>query len=227
MIRDFRRGLENIARWSGGKRGRIIVAGLPSVACAILPAAIRSFLRSMPDIDISVHDLLHERAVADVESGIADLALTIRPARLGNCRFEELGADTLSLVCAPEHPLAKKRRVTWRDLAPYPFVGLSRTSSVRRMTDAAFDNSEIFVEPAYELEQIPSAAALVEAGLGIAALPALTLTMIRGFRVVTRPLTDPVIQRRIGVVTLEERALPQHIGLFLEELHAAFRAGPQ
>ncbi len=222
MVRDFRQGLESIGRMGRGKRGRITIAGLPSVACAILPSAIRRFGEDFPEIEINVHDLLHERAIADVENGIADLALTIRPARLGECRFEELGADVLHLVCAPDHPLAKKRKVSWRDLAPFPFVGLSRNSSVRRMTDAAFVNCEIFVEPAYELEQIPSAAALVEAGLGISALPALTLTMIRGARVVTRPLLAPVMQRRIGVVTLARRRLPDHVDVFIEDLRRSF-----
>lgn len=222
MIRSFRHGLENIARWSGARRGRITVAGLPSVACAIMPAAIRHFARAHPDIEINVHDLPHERAIKDVENGIADLALTIRPAKLNECRFKELGADSLYLVCPPDHALAEKENVSWRDLAPYPFIGLSRTSSVRRMTDAAFVNREIFVEPVYELEQIPSAVALVEAGLGISALPALTLTMVRGARVVTKPLSDPVMKRRIGVVTLSGRSPPSYVISFIEVLRRCF-----
>jgi DNA-binding transcriptional LysR family regulator len=223
MVRDFRHGLDSIGRWSERRRGRMTIAGLPSVACAILPSAIRSFLSANPEVEISVHDLLHERAIAEVENGIADIALTIRPARLGDCVFEELGADTLHLVCAPDHPLAEKDGVTWSDLAPYPFVGLSRTSSVRRMTDAAFVNCEVFVEPAYELEQIPSVAALVEAGVGISALPELTLSMIRGANIVARPLSQPVIQRRIGSVTLGARDLPSHTAVFIQELRHTFR----
>jgi len=222
MIRNFRQGLENIARWSGTRRGRITVAGLPSVACAVLPAAIRRFVQEHPDVEINVHDLPHERAIAAVEHGMADLALTIRPAKLKECRFEELGADRLYLVCPPDHPLMKKEKVSWRDLAPYPFVGLSRGSSVRRMTDAAFVNREIFIEPAYELEQIPSAVALVEAGLGISALPALTLTMVRGARVATKPLFDPVMKRRIGVVTLAGRQPSNFILSFIKVLRETF-----
>ncbi len=222
MIRDFRRGLESIGRWSGRMRNRITIAGLPSVACAVLPAAIRGFMEACPAVDIGVHDLVHERAIAEVENGVADLALTIRPAKLGDCRFDELGADTFHLVCAPHHRLAKRRKVTWLDLAPFPFISLARTSSVRRMTDAAFVNCDIFVEPAYEVEQIPSAVALVEAGLGVSALPALTLTMVRGANVVSKPLDNPLMQRRIGVVTLAGRTLPSHVAAFVETLRHSF-----
>ena len=223
MVRDFRQGLESIGRRTGHKRGRVTIAGLPSIACAILPAAIRAFLADFPGVEVNVHDLLHERAVDHVDSGIADFALTIRPARLGNCQFEELGSDALHLVCAPDHPLARKRRVSWSDLAQYPFVGLSRNSSVRRMTDAAFVNCEVFVEPAYEVEQIPSAAALIEAGLGVSALPELTLAMIRGADVVTKPLGNPVMQRRIGVITLADRVMSEHVNRLLGEIRKSFQ----
>src|SRR5690606_6211817 len=116
----------------------------------------------------------------------------------------------------------KKEKVSWRDLAPYPFVGLSRGSSVRRMTDAAFVNREIFVEPAYELEQIPSAVALVEAGLGISALPALSLTMVRGARVATKLLFAPAMKRRNGVVTIAGRQPPSYVASLIEMLRRTF-----
>lgn len=222
MLRDFRRGMDAIGRSDGRQRAHLTIAGLPSIACAILPSALRRFLASFPDVEVSVHDLLHERAVARIEEGQADLALTIRPARLGSCRFEELGADTLQFVCAPDHPLASAAQVTWSDLAPYPFVGLARNSSVRRMTDAAFVNCGVFVEPAYELEQIPSAVALVEAGLGVSALPALTLSMTRGADVVTRPLREPQMQRRLGVLT-SRRPRPDYVTGCIAEIKEAFK----
>jgi LysR family transcriptional regulator, carnitine catabolism transcriptional activator len=221
MLRDFRRGMEAIGRSDGRQRAHLTIAGLPSIACAILPTALRRFLAAFPDVEVSVHDLLHERAVARIEEGQADLALTIRPARLGNCRFEELGADILQCVCAPDHPLAAADKVTWSDLAPYPFVGLARNSSVRRMTDAAFVNCGVFVEPAYELEQIPSALALVEAGLGVSALPALTLTMTRGADIVAKPLSEPQMQRRLGVLT-SRRPRPDYVTGCIAEIRKVF-----
>lgn len=111
--------------------------------------------------------------------------------------------------------------MTWSDLAPYPFVGLARNSSVRRMTDAAFVNCGVFVEPAYELEQIPSAVALVEAGLGISALPALTLSMIRGANLVAKPLSEPQMHRRLGVLT-PRRTPSGYIAACIAEIRTAF-----
>ena len=205
-VRDFHLALESIARRGQGRRGRITIAALPSIACAVLPAAIRGFLSQFPGVEIHVQDVLHERAVSAVADGTADVALTIRPGKLENLHFEEMGSDTLQLVCRSDHPLASRRQADWRDLAEYPFVALARSSSVRRLTDAAFVNKGVAIEPTYELEQIPSVAALVDAGLGITVLPALTLAMFKGTGLVARPMAKPTMLRHIGTVTLADRS---------------------
>src|SRR5438128_1641753 len=48
-------------------------------------------------------------------------------------------ADDFHLVCRADHPLATARApIRLRDLAAWPFIHLSRTSSVRQYLDAAF-----------------------------------------------------------------------------------------
>jgi LysR family transcriptional regulator, carnitine catabolism transcriptional activator len=224
LVRDFHQALTNLADRMPGIRGRIIVAALPSVACAVLPRALRALQARFPGIEVAVQDVLHERAVAAVSEGLADLALTIRPSRLDGLRFDELGADPVRLVCPICHPLAGQERVSWRDLGQYPFIGLARTSSVRKLTDAAFINAEVPIEPSYEVEQIPSAAALVEAGLGITALPVLTLRMFNGAGLTSRPLGKPVIRRHVGVVTPERRTMTAPIAALVAGLRSSFPA---
>ncbi len=206
VVREFRLGLESIADRSRARRARVTVATLPSVACAVLPAALQDLLRQHPGTEIALHDVLHERAIALVRDGIADLAVTVRPASLDGLDFVDLGADALNLVCRRDHAMAAKKRPVWRDFAGQPFVALARTTSVRRLTEAAFVHAGVALEPAYEAEQIPSAVALVEAGLGVTALPGLTLSMVKGSSLVARPLGGPPMRRQIGIATLAGRA---------------------
>jgi LysR family transcriptional regulator, carnitine catabolism transcriptional activator len=224
VVRDFKLALESIARRGQGRRGRVTVAALPSVTCAILPGAVRAFGARFPGVEVSVHDVLHERAVAFVADGVADMGLTIRPARLDGLEFEELGSDVVQLVCRNDHPLASRKRVAWRELAPYPFIGLTRASSVRRLTDAVLIDSAAAAEPRYEVEQIPSAAALVEAGLGVTALPSFTFTMFKGAGLVMRRLEDPTMRRHVGLVTLAGRTLSEPAGVLIGHLRESFAA---
>jgi DNA-binding transcriptional LysR family regulator len=224
IVRDFRSTLDSISARSLGRRGRISVAALPSVACALLPAAINAFRRQFPAIEIAVADVLHERAEGLVADGLADVAVTIRP-RADELAFEELADDLLHLVCRQDDKLARRRgAIPWAALGQRPFIGLSRTSSVRRMTDSALIDGHPAVQPVYEVEQIPSAVSLVRAGLGITALPSLTFAMFPREGLATRPLKDPVVRRRIGLVTLKGRVLSRHTRAFLDELRTAQHA---
>ena len=45
IVRDFKRALERLASRSNNKQGRISIAALPSIACAVLPAVIEVFRR--------------------------------------------------------------------------------------------------------------------------------------------------------------------------------------
>lgn len=221
MVRDFRATLESISARSLGRRGRISIAALPSVACSMLPAAIHAFRRRFPLIEIAVADVLHERAEALVADGLADVAVTIRPARRDALDFEDLADDLLHLVCRADDRLARGRTaLPWAALADRRFVGLSRNSSVRRMTDSALIDGQPAVQPIYEVEQIPSAVSLVRAGLGVTALPSLTFAMFPLAGLATRPLKDPVVRRRIGLVTLKGRVLSLPVRSFITELTA-------
>lgn len=218
-VQDFKRASERLAASSDGGHGRVAVAALPSIACAAIPRALAQFTRDYPDIDIDLHDVQHERAMALVRDGIVDLAVTLKPARAAGLTFDSVASDTAHLVCRRNHPLARHKAVRWRDIDGYPFIGITRISSVRRLTDAAFVHGSIAIEPRYEVEQVPSAIALVEAGLGITALPSLTFAMFKSRDLAVRPLVEPVMRRNVGFVTREQRNLPE----FADVLKRAIR----
>jgi LysR family carnitine catabolism transcriptional activator len=226
VVRDFRTAVDSISARSIGRRGRLSLAVLPSIACSTLPDAISRFHVRFPGIEIAVHDVLHERAEAMVLDGLADLAVTIRPSRRDELYFQEIADDELHLVCRRDDKLAKERgALKWSALEGRPFVGLARNSSVRRMTDSALVDGHPAVQAIYEVEQIPSAIALVRAGLGVTALPTLTFAMFAMEGLTTRPLIAPVVRRRIGSVTLKNRVLSQPTRLLLAELADGFKPG--
>jgi LysR family carnitine catabolism transcriptional activator len=90
---------------------------------------------------------------------------------------------------------------------------------VRRLTDAAFVHGELAIDPRYEVEQVPSAVALVEAGLGVTALPSLTFAMFKNRDLVTRPLRGPIVRRHVGFITRSQRTSPE----FVADLKRAIR----
>jgi LysR family carnitine catabolism transcriptional activator len=165
----------------------------------------------------------HERAVQMVTEGAVDLGLTVKPAEIDGLTFEEIASDVAHLVCRADDPLARRKTVRWRELSGRAFIGITRISSVRRLTDAAFVHAEIAIAPRYEVEQIASAVALVEANLGVTALPSLTFSMFRGRKLAVRPLVEPSLRRNVGFVTAAGRTLPQQINRFAQIVRSTMR----
>ena len=219
-VRDFTRAAERLKDTAGGKHGRITIAALPSIVCTSMPSVLVEFMRTHPGIDIAMHDVQHERAMAMVSEGIADIAITIKPAKTDDLVFDPVVFDVAHLICRRDHPLARRSTVRWRELVNVPFIGITRISSVRRLTDAAFVHSEITIESRYEVEQVPSAIALVEAGLGVTALPSLTFAMFKGRDLAIRPLVKPVLRRNVGFVTRKERRLPPYSDALIRTIDA-------
>ncbi|TCT05625.1 LysR family transcriptional regulator [Aquabacter spiritensis] len=222
VARDVRDGLRDIAE-RGGRRPRVTIALLPSIAAALLPAAADALRRSFPDAELSVCDVPHERAVGLVEDGIADIAVTMRPAS-DLLAYEPLGADRAHLLMRRGHPLAGRGPIAWGALAGHSFVALARSTSVRKLVDGGLAAADVAVQPRFEVEQIPSAVALVAAGLGVTALPELTFAMFPRQGLATRLLVRPQVSRAFGLLTRAERALSPAAASLAAGLRAAANA---
>lgn len=220
VAREVRTGLRDIVE-RGARRPRVTVALLPSIAAALLPTAADSLREGFPDAELHVCDVLHERALALVEDGSADLAVTMRPS--GDLlAYEPLGTDRVHLLMRRGHPLSGRTPLPWRALAGQSFVALARTTSVRKQVDAGLAAADVAVTPRFEVEQIPSAVALVAAGLGVTALPELTFAMFPRAGLVTRPLEKPVVARAFGLITRAGRPLSPAALRLAEGLRTAF-----
>jgi LysR family carnitine catabolism transcriptional activator len=218
LIAEFDTALGDLAQFLEGRRGRVVIAALPSISAVLLPGAIARFLKENASVDFQIRDGLSATVVETVVSGKADMGLTVRPTPAENLSYRALAADAFGLVCRPDHPLAREASSPWTVFANEPFIAMDPHSSVRAMTDAAFMQVGIAVRPLYECAFLATTGNLVAQGLGITALPRLTLPMIGARDLVWRPLVSPSLQRSLGVVTSLGRSLSPAASAFLDVL---------
>ena len=205
VLAEFDAALGAVRVRAAHELGRVSIALLPSLAAGWLPDVLAGFRDRHPGIELQVADVLSEPCIERVRSGQADFALAATRAETPELRAELFCSDDFHLVCRADHALAKRRHPQAADLAPYPFVHLSRTSSVRQYVDAATHPNPL---PALiEVEQLATVAGMVRAGLGISVVPALTLYQFRAADLVTRPLRWPGLERSIYLVRRRDRAL--------------------
>jgi DNA-binding transcriptional LysR family regulator len=190
------------------RKGRVHVAALPSLAAGWLPALFAEFRQAWPGIELVLSDQLSDACIDLVRGGQADFALAsggTRVADAAELRTRVLCTDRFHLVCRADHPLASEPRLTLRKLAPWPFIHMTRNSSVRQALEAALH--PLAMNTVLEVEQLATVMGMVEAGLGISVVPTLTLYQFRRETIATRPLPMPQLTRRIYLVQRRDGSL--------------------
>lgn len=199
LLDDFGTAVGSLADHVGRRKGRVHMAALPSLAAGWLPPVFAEFRARWPGIAMELSDELSDGCLDLVRSGRADFALASSPGSgQGELHAVELCADGFHLVCPRDHPLATLPRLTLRTLAPYPFVHLTRNSSVRQALEAALHPVQLHT--VLEVGQLSTVAGMVEAGMGISLLPALTLFHFRKDTLAVRPVASKRLLRRIYLV---------------------------
>ena len=225
LLADLERAVRNAQDLTERRRGRITIAAPPLLAAMIVPAAIAEYNAAFPGIDIGLIDARNDQILIKVRSGEADCAIGTFDDKEDGIRREVLTQDALAVFCAPVSPLAKQRRVRWRDLRDYKFVMLTHDSNIRSLVDDALASAgHNGGKPAYEVSQMTTAIMLVEAGLGVAVLPAYIWSFARGREIVSKPLIEPQVTRNVSMIHAETRSLSPAAEGFAKVLRTHTRA---
>lgn len=217
VLEEIEHALAGLRERAARARGRASIALLPSLAAGWLPQVLAGFRARYPGIDVEVADVLSEPCIERVRRGEADFALAATRGQSPELKAEPFCADEFLLICRRDHALARLRRPRPRDVAAYPFVHLSRTSSVRQYIDAATHPATF--APLLEVEQLATVAGMVKAGLGVTIVPALALYQFDDPELARRPLAWPGLKRKIYLVRRRDRSL----SLAAEALYEAVR----
>jgi LysR family carnitine catabolism transcriptional activator len=205
VLDDVETALAGVNDRAALRSGRVSIALLPSLAADWLPAVLAGFRAEHPGIELQVADVLSEPCIDAVRSRRADFALAATRADTPELRAERFCSDSFYLVCPAAHPLLQLPQLRPKDVAAWPFIHLSRTSSVRQYIDAA-TNPRTFAS-ILEVDQLATVSGMVRAGLGVSIVPALTLYQFKSPQLATRPIRWKGLTRHIYLVQKRERAL--------------------
>lgn len=208
MLADWQRTIAAVQDVAAVRRGSVTVAALPSLAARIVPRLFRLFGQQHPDVRLSLIDTLSEPAFELVREGRVDFALTAANPAYSDLDYLPLAGDSFVLLAARSHPLGcSSASIRFSETLRWPHISMSRPTSVRQHADAAALRNGIQFQPAYEVDHLATIGAMVQEGLGVAALPAMAADVIPDSGLVRRPIAHPVIRRSIGFVKRREGSL--------------------
>jgi DNA-binding transcriptional LysR family regulator len=218
---------------AGLRGGRLRVASFPTAGATLMPLAIATFRSSFPDVELTLAEGEPEEIVPRLRAGEFDLALlfefsgeSLLPAGMARA---ELLEDPMYLALPAGHRLARKQRLRLEDLAEEAWVQTSRSSLcarhvVRWCHAAGFEPKVSFESDDYQTVQ-----GLVAAGVGVALIPELALSVPRE-DIAVRALTPrPPVRNVIAATPAGARlvpAAPAMLGV-LEHVVASLAGAPR
>ena len=143
-------------------------------------------------------------------------------SQLPGVDFEPIHTDPFVLAMPRKHLLAKRKVVHWPDLESQRLITVARTSGNRQLLDDALARAGIDPSYRFEVSHIATLLGMVEAGLGLAAVPLLTLPSTHP-TLVGVALESPAVSRVLGLAIRRGGALHAPAKMFYDYLHAALK----
>jgi DNA-binding transcriptional LysR family regulator len=210
---------------AGHRGGEVAVACVPSTVNYYLSGLIRRYRESFPRVRVRILESGANDVLAAVSRGEADFGLDFMGSQEGEIEFRPLIEERFVAACRRDHPVARQHRVSWAQLAQHDTIAVGRGSGNRLLIDQALAGLAVRPRPQFETQHVTTALALVEAGLGIAAVPSMAMPAKDHPLLASVPLVEPVVTRRLGLIRRRGRTLSP-VAQHLYDLVLAAKKGP-
>lgn len=223
LLDDLDATLLGIRGVSATRMGEVSIACVPSAVYYFLSKVIRRYHEVYPKIRVRILDASANEVLEAVSRGQADFGLNFIGSQEPDIDFQPLLEERFVAACRRDHPLARERSVAWSDLRRYDFISVSQSSGNRVLLDQALASLRERPQSIYEVQHVTTTLGLVEAGLGVAAVPSMAMPDEDHPLLVSVPLSDPVVKRTVGVIRRKGRSLSpaaQQLHAFLMEMES-------
>ncbi|HEY2140533.1 MAG TPA: LysR family transcriptional regulator [Solirubrobacteraceae bacterium] len=201
-----------LAAIAGLRGGRLRMASFPTAGATLMPLAIATFRSTYPDVELTLSEGEPETIEPRLRAGELDLALLFEfdgetPLQESTTRVELL-EDPMYLALPGEHPLANKGRLRLEDLKEEAWVQTSRSSPCARHVVRSCHTAGFEPNVAFESDDYQTVQGLVAAGVGVALIPELALSVVREDIVIRVLSPQPPVRQVIAAAPAGARLVP-------------------
>jgi DNA-binding transcriptional LysR family regulator len=199
--------------------GSLRVVGGMTVCLYVFPSLLKEYRRIHPNVEVRVTPGASPRLIRRLRSGAADLGLLTLPVDDPNMVQVPVMREELLVATAPQHPLARKKQVTPRDLVRQPFVLFESGSNSRRAIDEFFVREQVEPKIVTETENVEIIKALVRIGMGITIIPYQAVAReVRAGSLFCARIAGQQLVRETGWVYLRSARVPRAVQAMMQTL---------
>lgn len=140
FVADLDRTQSDLEAIDEGLIGTISIGAGVSSSYVLVPRAVTLLLKTTPRIAVSVREGAMDELVARLREGRIDLLVGRFESETPyqDIAIEKLYSPSVRVVCGPQHPLARKRNPTWKELIQESWILPESGTPMRSGVEALF-----------------------------------------------------------------------------------------
>jgi DNA-binding transcriptional LysR family regulator len=140
-MESLNRDLEDIR---GGGIGKLSVGSIMAASPGRLTQALLHLKQELPMLSIEVAVDTSDRLLAQLEEGVLDLVIGRMTGTVNlPCKFRAIEDESLALIAANDHPLARRRKLDFKALLDFPWVLQPTGSPMRELIEREFREAQV------------------------------------------------------------------------------------
>jgi DNA-binding transcriptional LysR family regulator len=208
-----------VAEFARGIKGHLRVAANASAIAEHLPADLARFAKTNPGIRISLEEMTSVDVQGAVVEGRADAGIFVAPAREAALDCRPYRQGTLAILVPRGHALARRSGHRFDALLDHDIVGLHAGAAAQQQMRERAQALGRTLNARMHVHGFDAIAQLVEAGLGVAVLPAaVAQRFAKVFRVRPLKLDEDWAQRHYLLAVRRQDVLPLPLQRFVAAL---------
>lgn len=201
-----------------GRRGRIRLGAIPTIAPYFLPGLLHAFAKKHPDVLVVVQEDTTENLVRRCSHGEIDLAILAQPVIARHLEVEPLFEEELLLVVPVDHPLASARSVKIEALEGFPFVTLNEAHCLSENIASFCRKQSVQPVTVERTSQLATVQELVALDHGISIVPEMARKIDSSDRRIYRSFAGEKPTRTLAMIWNASRFQSKSVKLLMEEL---------
>lgn len=203
--------------------GTLRLGAIPTLAPFLLPRILPGLRAKYPQLKLLLREDVSANLLQRLAGGQLDFALLALPYDTGDMLVRPLFDDEFWLVGREDDAELKSRRATVAAPAAEKLVLLEEGHCLREHTLAACPRAESANRSGVEATSLLTLVQMVESGIGLALVPEIALNsgLLKGTRLVARPLTPPAPKRTIVLLARRSSARQTELAALGDFIEAA------
>jgi DNA-binding transcriptional LysR family regulator len=206
----------------GGGIKQLRVASVPSLATAVLPRAVKSFVEQFPKCKLALETYHYDSLVNALLAGHADIGFVYEPVAHAALETTDLLQAFFCSVSTSAYFSKSKTAISVQDLGSCNIIGLSKDDLVASLIAQSEGVADIALTRNVSVETSVVAMHLAAQGMGVALVDSLTGALAKAHGAQVLPFT-PEVPIRVAVMRLATHQAGLHEKKFIEHFAAQAR----